>query len=382
MTKGVPPASFAVQEFPVLIEAMESRLLLSGNPNLWPLPLPDANVASDPPMQPSVVTAGGQRLLLTYFNNTIDTSTSNGVITAATTSGPLGSPITVTYNPQTDQLVSNKPGWWIINFPLDQIQGLPNILNNTCGMTDQQIQNTVAADLFGPGTTAATIQNWYILTPVDADHPLAPEPNVPTEPAPITPTNLTNSYVLVVDQNYSGSPSQDPWAASRIAAGQNVIVAPTVYSTISAAMNAIYSDPYYNSTTNSVTKQTVVLVAPGTYREFVYDNCANGTATCPLIFEGIPDANGNMPMISAATVFANNSWTVQTTLGDVNVSGENLYRANIPFTTDDNGNDRRSASGWSPPTIRPSSRNPTRTSSTRARWPTTTAARSSWTCTA
>ena len=249
-------------------------------------------------------------------------------------------------------------------------------------MTDQQIQNTVAADLFGPGTTAATIQNWYILTPVDADHPLAPEPNVPTEPAPITPTNLTNSYVLVVDQNYSGSPSQDPWAASRIAAGQNVIVAPTVYSTISAAMNAIYSDPYYNSTTNSVTKQTVVLAAPGTYREFVYGICANGTATCPLIFEGIPDANGNMPMINAATVFANNSWTVQTTLGDVNVSGENLYRANIPFTTDDNGNDRRSASGWSPPTIRPSSRNPTRTSSTRARWPTTTAARSSWTCTA
>ncbi len=177
MLKGEPPAPDAAQEFPVLIEALESRVLLSGNPNLWPIALPDANIAPDPVMQPTVVTAGGQRLLLTYFNDTVDTSTNSGVITAATTSGPLGSPVAVTYNPQTDQLVSNKPGWWIINFPLDQIQGLPNILNNTCGMTDQQIKDTVAQDLFGAGETAADVQNWYILTPVDADHPLAPEPS-------------------------------------------------------------------------------------------------------------------------------------------------------------------------------------------------------------
>ena len=194
----------------VRLEELEPRFLLSGNPDLWPLPLPTADVASDPAMQPSVVTAGGQRLLLTYFNNTVDTSTNNGIITAATTSGPLGSPVTVTYDPQTDSLISNKPGWWIINFPLDQIQGLPNILNNTCGMTDQQIKDTVAQDLFGAGKTASTVQNWYILTPVDADHPLAPSPTRATEPAPITSTNLSNSYVLVVDQNYSGSPSQEP----------------------------------------------------------------------------------------------------------------------------------------------------------------------------
>ncbi len=117
------------------LETLEPRLLLSGNPNLWPLNLPDDDVAALPPLQPTVVTAGGQRLQLSYFDNTLENQ------------------ITVTYNPSTDTLVSNKPGWWIINYPLDEIQGLPNI-NDPCGMTDQQIKDTVAADLFGPGTTA------------------------------------------------------------------------------------------------------------------------------------------------------------------------------------------------------------------------------------
>jgi hypothetical protein len=280
-------------------------------------------------MQPSVVTAGGQRLLLSYFN-------SGG-------GGTLGTPVTVTYDARTDQLVSNKPGWWIINYPLDQIIGLPNIdspasVNNPTGLSDAQIQNQVAADLFGLGKTAADVSNWYILTPVDAKHPLAPEPNAPTGPAPITPTGLSNCYVLVVDNGaYSGAPAKDPWVASRISAGQNVIVDPTVYRTITDAMNRVYNDPYYNSTTNTVTMKTVILVAPGTYREFVYDNRASGTPTCPLIFEGVPDASGNMPTISGATVFANNSWTNVSVLGDVNVSGNSIYRATIPFTTGDWG---------------------------------------------
>ena len=41
------------------LESLEPRLLLTANPNLWPLNLPDPNVAPLPQMQASVVTAGG-----------------------------------------------------------------------------------------------------------------------------------------------------------------------------------------------------------------------------------------------------------------------------------------------------------------------------------
>ena len=313
------------EECPMRLEALEPRLLLSGDPNLWPLNLPDSNVADLPVMQPSVVTAGGQRLLLSYFNNNGNTP---------------GDDVTVTYDARTDQLISNKPGWWVINYPLDQIVGLPNINSHPAGMTDAQIQDQVAADLFGRGTTASAVRNWYILTPVDAKHPLATEPGAPTGPAPIAPTDLSNALVLVVDSDTSHTVARtDPWVSSRIAAGQNVIVDSTVYRTISEAMNRVYNDGYYNSASNTVTMKTVILVTPGLgpYREFVYDNRASGTPTCPLIFEGVRDGSGNMPTISGATVFANNSWTFVNTLGDVNVSGNNIYRATIPLTTGDWG---------------------------------------------
>ena len=175
---------------------------------------------------PDVVTAGGQRLLLNYFDST--------------SSPTLGTPVTVTYDPKIDQLVSNKPGWWIINYPLDQIIGLPDI-NNPCGLTDQQIKDTVAADLFGAGQTAATVQNWYIMTPVDSAHPLAPEPNSPTGPAPITPTNLANSanplYVLVVDSNPNDTTLAQvettyPQIATRLQGVPSGNMSSTIYNTM------------------------------------------------------------------------------------------------------------------------------------------------------
>ena len=75
-------------------------------------------------------------------------------------------------------------------------------------------------------------------------------------------------------------------------------------------MTAVQSDGHFNSTTDAVSMQTVILVAPGTYREMVNESYASGTSAFPLIFEGVPDSSGNMPTISAATAFANNSWTV------------------------------------------------------------------------
>ena len=199
--------------------------------------------------------------------------------------------------------------------------------------------------LFGAGETAADVQNWYVMTPVDATHPAPAEPAAPTGPAPITPTNLTaqasdGSYyhVLVVDSSYSGSATSDPsycynsykaGDANTIGAcltdvesatGGKVVVDSSVYSTILAAVNAIQASAYYNSVTDTVARPTIILIAPGSgsYEQLVnlsgtgenqwpmYD--VNGTSTHPLIFEGVADANGNLPTWGYNTPLAN-GWT-------------------------------------------------------------------------
>ena len=64
-----------------------------------------------PPLPPTVITAGGQRLLLSYFNN--DNNPTNDV--------------KVSFDFTTDKLVCNHAGWWVENYPLNQIQGLENL---------------------------------------------------------------------------------------------------------------------------------------------------------------------------------------------------------------------------------------------------------------
>ena len=182
-------------------------------------------------------------MLLNYFNNAY-----NAINNPA-------AEVQVSFDSATDTLVCNKPGWYVENFPLAQIAGL----QHSRGI--RRIRRTqVAKFIFGSNETAADVKNWYIMTPVDAAHPAPAEPAAPTGPAPITPTNLEaqasdGSYfhILVVDNNTSvTNPTSDPYVGSRVQAAETatndqVVVDPTVYHTITAAVYAITSSAYYNS---------------------------------------------------------------------------------------------------------------------------------------
>ena len=288
-------------------EPLESRQLLTAAPLLLPTP----NFSPLPPLQPTVITAGGQRLLLNYFNNAYNAAHNPSA------------EVQVSFDSTADQLVCNKPGWWVENFPLTQINGLQG-----------ETANQIAALLFGAGETAADVQNWYVMTPVDATHPAPAEPPAPTGPAPITPTNLTaqaadGSYyhVLVVDSSYNGRATSDPsycdnsykpGDANTIGACLTDVQSLTggkvvVDSSASMRRSLPPSTRFRRApmTTASRTRspgRRSSLIAPGSgsYEQLVnlsgtgenqwpmYD--VNGTSTHPLIFEGVADANGNLPV--------------------------------------------------------------------------------------
>ena len=234
----------------LVFEPLECRALLTAAPiptvptaAMMPADASTSNVVT-PPLAPTVITAGGQRLLLSYFNDGPDPT----------------EPVTVSFDFTTDKLVCNHPGWWVENYPLDQIGGLENL-------TEDQ-----AAQLLFGVASAADVKNWYVMTPVDATHPAPPEPAAPTGPAPIVKSDLTDCHVLVVDNNatiaatYPGA--SDPWIqsypglAAAKAAGN---VDASTYSTLPAALSSLSSDAaqYYTSATNTVAMETVVLVTPG-----------------------------------------------------------------------------------------------------------------------
>ena len=257
-----------------------------------------------------MITAGGQRLLLNYFNNAYNAA-----------HNPAAE-VQVTFDSSTDTLVCNKPGWYVENFPLTQINGLQG-----------DSADTVANLVFG-AQHATDVQNWYIMTPVDATHPAPAEPPAPNGPAPITPTDLTapvnGSYfhVLVVDSGYSGSSTSDPsYYYNTLLSGGNTLgayltdvtqannqvkVDSNVYSTITNAVNALTSSAYFSSTTGTVTQPTIILITPGSgsYEESLdlTNSAVNGTSTSPLILEGVADANGNLPVWGYNQPLPN-SWT-------------------------------------------------------------------------
>ena len=281
-------------------EPLESRQLLDAAP----LPLPTANIPALPQLQPTVITAGGQRLLLNYFNNAYNAA-----------HNPAAE-VQVSFDASTDTLVCNKPGWYVENFPLAQINGLQTLPGYSADPAD-----TVAKFIFGSNETAADVENWYIMTPVDSTHPAPAEPAAPTGPAPITPTSLTATvggshyHILVVDNGASSNTlsTSDTWVGSEVGQAQSAgaVVDQYVYTTITAAVNALTSSAYFNNTTKTVTQPTIILITPGigSYEECVNAYNINGaSSTDPLILEGVPDANGNMPVWNTATSFAN-GWT-------------------------------------------------------------------------
>lgn len=108
-----------------------------------------------------VVTPGGQRLLLGHTD------------------------VTVRYDEEAKELRTSHPGWWVVNYPLEQIGG-----------TEGGGRDEISQLLFGNPATA--VKNYYVRTPGQP----APEPPAPTGPAPI---RLHPEPSLVVDQGHAQS---------------------------------------------------------------------------------------------------------------------------------------------------------------------------------
>ena len=206
------------------------------------LPLPTRGVADLPPLVPTVITAGGQRLLLAETD------------------------VTLRWDAGRQQLVCNRPGWWVINYPLHKIGGLPPLS-----------EEAIAQQVFGH--PRAELRNWYVQT---GGAP-APEPSAPTGPAPI---ELTPNPTLVVD----GSGGADS------------------LNTISAAVAKAQPG-------------TTIRVLPGVYRESVSIK-TSGTADQPIRLEGQRRADGQMPIVTGNDPFPANAWT--------KVEGQpNVWRADL-----------------------------------------------------
>ena len=150
-----------------------------------------------PALVPTVISAGGQRLLLS------DTD------------------VEVRYDSATKSLVVNPPGWWVINYPFTRIQGLE-------GKSADQISQL----LFG---AAREVRNWYVKTPEESE--LVSEPAAPTQPAPI---ELTQGPALVVINRHPRAADSNPGtlraplktisaAVRRIQPGTLIRVYPGVY---------------------------------------------------------------------------------------------------------------------------------------------------------
>ena len=213
------------------------------------LPLPAVNLPEEPVFLPSVVTAGGHRLLLNH-------------VAAA-----------VRWDAAAKELTAEPEGWWIINFPLSRIEGF-----------EGQTQDQIAQALFG--VPASQVRNWYVRGAGNAraaNEPELPgmaEFSVPTTPAPI---DLSEQPTFWVDASSSkASDKNDGSAASPL-------------KTISAALERAVPG-------------NVIRVRPGVYREAVTVT-TDGSADAPLVIEGERDENGQMPVISGNDVIPDGAWS-------------------------------------------------------------------------
>jgi hypothetical protein len=150
-----------------------------------PLPQPRLHVAELPALVPMVITAGGQRRLLS------DTT------------------VEVRYDASRKSLVVNRPEWWIINYPLTRIKGL-----------EHKSANDIAQLLFG--RPVHMVRNWYVKTLGKPE----PEPPPPTGPAPI---DLTPNPSLIVNNRHAQAHDSNP----------GTVAAPL--RTISAAIKQVHA---------------------------------------------------------------------------------------------------------------------------------------------
>ena len=203
-----------------------------------PLPLPEPKIPDNPMFPPTVITSAGQRLLLGHTD------------------------VEVRYDRESRALTVNRPGWWVINYPLTRIAGL-----------EGKSENEIAQLLFGK--PADEIKNHYLRT-VGAP---ANEPYEPTGPAPI---QVHRNPTLVVDQRHSRANDDNPATPD----------APL--KTIAAAVAR--AEP-----------GTVIQVRPGIYREQIEVTTA-GTRDRPIVLEGVRDDDGRMPAVSGNIAAPDDVW--------------------------------------------------------------------------
>jgi len=186
------------------------------------LPLPQPKIPAAPPLRPMVISPGGQRLLLEE------------------------SEVTVRWDGGRKQLVVAPAETWVINYPLDRIDGF--------GPLDEAARRQA---LFGD--QADKVRNWYART---AGTP-GPEPAQPNGPAPVVP---------------------HPKPTVTVTPGQS----------IQAAVDAAKPGD-------------VIQVQPGIYRESVTVK-NGGTAARPIVLEGLRGADGAMPVITGNDPFPANAF--------------------------------------------------------------------------
>ena len=129
------------------------------------LPAPSLDLPAEPKIAPTVITAGGQRLLLNQTD------------------------VTVNFDPSTRRLTSNHPGWWIINYPLERIRNFDGPVA------------ALSQILFD--TPQEYVRNWYLKTPGTP----TVEPAEPTGPAPI---DLSPNPAFYVDQRAANASDGGP----------------------------------------------------------------------------------------------------------------------------------------------------------------------------
>lgn len=159
MNRFLGKASLAVGL--ILSHLMISPAEAADNKSLPRLPHPEANIPENPKLLPTVVTAGGQRLLLNHVKDQVE----------------------VSYNHRSNTFSAEPKGWWIINYPLEAVK-------RPQGMSLDNLAKKAW------GRPISEVKNWYVMTPGDSG---VAEPPKPTEPAPIT---FSEKATLYVDANH------------------------------------------------------------------------------------------------------------------------------------------------------------------------------------
>ena len=173
-----------------------SVAVVAGESSQPRLPLPGRRIPALPRLRPTVVTAGGQRLLLAETE------------------------ARVWWDKGHSRLAANRAGWWIINYPLGRVRGFEGATAD--GLTRR---------LFG--RPRQEVKNWYLRLPGAP----SPEPAPPTGPAPIEVSPRATLFVdgrnrAAADTNAGTSDAPFKTIQAAVAAGGPgviVRVAPGIY---------------------------------------------------------------------------------------------------------------------------------------------------------